>query len=155
MIHYDLRCEADHAFDGWFKDSGAFERQAEGALISCPVCASTQVTRALMAPGIPRKGERPRPPAEPAPSQVPAPAVAATGGVMPDAVRAVLRQLRTEVEKNCDYVGSDFAEEARRMHHGEIAPRGIYGESSDEEAEALADEGIDIARIPWVPRTDS
>jgi hypothetical protein len=75
--------------------------------------------------------------------------------VIPDAVRAALQKLRGEVEKNCDYVGNDFAEEARRIHHGEAEPRGIYGESSDEEAEELADEGIGIARIPWVPRTDS
>jgi hypothetical protein len=63
--------------------------------------------------------------------------------------------LRAEVEKNCEYVGPDFAKEARRIHHGEADARGIYGESTDEEAEALADEGIDIARIPWVPGTDS
>jgi hypothetical protein len=154
MIHYELRCEAAHAFDGWFKDSGAFERQAERRLIACPICASTEVTRALMAPGIARKG-RPEPSDLALVESPPAPARPATGGVMPDAVRAVLRQLRSEVEKHCDYVGGDFAEEARRIHHGEAAPRGIYGESTAEEAEALADEGIDIARIPWVPRTDS
>jgi len=151
MIHYDLLCESAHAFDGWFKDSGAFERQAERALIACPICASTNITRALMAPGIPRKGRGDAPP----PVAAKAPAVAAAGGPMPDAVRAVLRQLRAEVEKNCEYVGPDFAKEARRIHHGEADARGIYGESTDEEAEALADEGIDIARIPWVPGTDS
>jgi len=151
MIHYQLRCGAAHEFDGWFKDSGAFERQAEAALITCPVCADTAVTRALMAPGIRAKGRTELVVAEPAP----VPVKPAAGGVMPDAVRAALTKLRQEVEKHCDYVGPDFAEEARRIHHGETAPRGIYGESTDEEAEALADEGINIARIPWVPRTDS
>ncbi|GLR67350.1 hypothetical protein GCM10010909_20310 [Acidocella aquatica] len=151
MIHYQLHCAGAHEFDGWFKDSDAFERQAKRGLISCPVCSGTKVERALMAPGIPRKGRVK--PVETMP--VPEPAKPAAGGVIPDAVRAALGKLRAEVEKSCDYVGNDFAEEARRIHHGEAPPRGIYGESSDEEAEALADEGIDIARIPWVPRTDS
>lgn len=153
MIHYNLRCEAAHEFDGWFKDSANFERQAERGLIACPICASVNIERGLMAPSIPRKNRQeivPLPPASP-----PVPAMPAAGGVMPDSVRTVLRQLRTEVEKNCDYVGSDFAEEARRIHHGEALPRGIYGESTDAEAEALADEGIEFARIPWLPRTDS
>jgi hypothetical protein len=58
------------------------------------------------------------------------------------------------VEKTCDYVGNDFAEEARKMHRGEAEPRGIYGETTEEQAESLADEGINVARIPWVPRAD-
>lgn len=150
MIHYQLRCHGGHEFDGWFKDSGAFEGQAGRGLIACPVCADTNVNRALMAPGIPRKGRT-----EIVAELAPAPVKSATGGVVPDAVRAVLQKLRQEVEKHCDYVGRDFAEEARRIHNGDAEQRGIYGESTDEEAESLADEGIDIARIPWVPRTDS
>jgi hypothetical protein len=149
MIHYQLRCDAAHEFDGWFPNSEGFESQAGRGLVVCPVCADTHVTRALMSPGIPRKGERRPQPAEPAP------ATPTAGGALPDAVRAALQLLRQEVEANCDYVGADFAEEARRIHHGETDRRGIYGESSKAEAEALADEGIDIARIPWVRRTDS
>jgi hypothetical protein len=159
MIHYQLRCAAGHEFDGWFKNSDGFETQAAAGLVSCPSCGSTDVLRALMTPGIPRKGReaggRALVPAE-APEPAPEPAsLPAAGGVMPDAVRAALRKLREEVEKNCDYVGADFAEEARRIHHGETTPRGIYGESTDEEAEALAEEGISFARIPWAPRNDS
>jgi hypothetical protein len=66
----------------------------------------------------------------------------------------VLQRIRAEVEKNCDYVGPDFADEARKMHHGETEPRSIYGEATEEEAEGLAEEGIDVGRIPWVPRAD-
>jgi hypothetical protein len=158
MIHYQLRCGAAHEFDGWFSDSAGFEAQAERGLITCPVCADTAVTRALMAPGIPRKGgARAGGVREMAPVEaeiVPVP-VKPAGGVMPDGVRAALQQLRREVEKNCDYVGPDFAQEARRIHNGEAPPRGIYGESTDADSEALADDGINIARIPWVPRTDS
>ncbi len=155
MIHYQLRCGAEHEFDGWFKDSANFERQAKRGLISCPACADTKVTRALMAPGLRKRGvviehETAAPVAE---AQEPAPMQA--GGVMPDQVRAVLHKLRAEVEKNCDYVGPDFAAEARKIHNGEAAPRGIYGESTPAEAEALADDGIGVARIPWLPRADS
>jgi hypothetical protein len=153
MIHYQLRCASGHEFDGWFKDSGGFEMQAASGFLSCPSCGSIEVERALMMPGIPRKGRE----LVPAPDAVPeGPAgLPAAGGMMPDSVRAALHKLREEVEKNCDYVGADFAEEARRIHNGEATPRGIYGESTDEEAEALEEEGISFARIPWAPRNDS
>jgi hypothetical protein len=165
MIHYQLCCDVDHEFDGWFKDSDNFDRQAARQLISCPVCASNKIRRALMAPGIRKKARMPavieaEGPA-PAPSEtalVPQPPQLPSrraGGVMPDQVRAALLKLRAEVEKNCDYVGQDFAEEARRIHNGEAEPRGIYGESTEAEAEALADDGIAIAQIPWLPRADS
>ncbi len=150
MIHYQLRCAAGHEFDGWFKNSDGFEAQAASGLVACPSCGSTHVERALMTPGIPRKARMPVPAPAPEPASLPA-----AGGLMPDAVRAALQKLREEVEKNCDYVGADFAEEARRIHHGETMPRGIYGESTDEETEALAEEGISFARIPWAPRNDS
>ncbi len=153
MIHYQLHCAGAHEFDGWFKGSDAFERQAARGLISCPICGDTKVERTLMAPGIPRKGRLKT--VDATPPATPEPARPAAGGVIPDAVRAALSKLRAEVEKSCDYVGNDFAAEARRIHHGEAEPRGIYGESSDEEVEALSEEGIGIARIPWVPRTES
>jgi hypothetical protein len=153
MIHYQLRCDAAHEFDGWFPNSEGFESQARRGLITCPVCGDTHITRALMTPGIPRKGEKKPETAPSAPE--PAPVNATAGGAIPDAVRAALQRLRQEVESHCEYVGNDFAEEARRIHHGEAEQRGIYGESSEEEAASLAEDGIDIARIPWVRRTDS
>lgn len=164
MIHYQLRCEStaeEHSFDGWYKDSAAFDTLARAGLVECPVCGGTAVSRALMAPAIPKKGRPARNAAVPAPPPVPpaaaageAPALPATAGPMPAQVRAMLQRLRAEVERNCDYVGADFAEEARRMHRGESDRRGIFGETSDSEAEALRDEGIEIARIPWVPPAD-
>jgi hypothetical protein len=80
---------------------------------------------------------------------------AAALAAMPAELRAMLQHMRTEVEKNCDYVGADFAEEARKIHHGETEARGIFGEATEDEAEALREEGIDIARIPWVPPSDA
>lgn len=156
MIHYQLRCVADHEFDGWFKNSQGFETQLQAGLVTCPACGTAAVTQALMAPAISRKSSKePVVTAEPqtAPAEPAMPR--ATGGAIPDAVRGALQKLREEVEKNCDYVGADFAEEARRIHYGEAAPRGIYGESSEEDVQSLAEDGIAFARIPWVPRNDS
>ena len=74
---------------------------------------------------------------------------------MPAQLRALLARMRAEVEKNCDYVGQDFAEEARKIHNGEAEARGIYGETTDSEAEALKEDGIEFARLPWVPPSDA
>ena len=156
MIHYQLRCDHEHEFDGWFKDSSAFDRQAKRGLVECPHCGDTKVTRALMTPAVPKKS-----------SQLPAPPPAAPhaksdaksdggkkGTRLPAEVRAALQRLRAEVEQNCDYVGPEFADEARKIHRGESDKRGIYGETTPDEAEALAEEGITVSAIPWVPRAD-
>ena len=163
MIHYQVRCSRDHEFDGWFKDSAGFERQAARGLIECPACGDTKVTRALMAPALGRRTaspapEAPSPPAAPAPPAAAAPAPdapqSAVAGQIPDHLRAMLQKLRGEVERSCDYVGPRFAEEARRIHSGEAPKRGIYGETTPDQAEALAEDGIGFSRIPWVPRAD-
>lgn len=166
MIHYTLRCTAPvhgavaHEFEGWFKDSAAFEKLLAAKLVECPACGDTGAGRALMAPAIPKKSRGRRavpdtapeasPPAAPASAQPPA-----TAGPMPAQVRALLQRIRAEVETSCDYVGDGFADAARKMARGETETRGIYGEASDHDAEALRDEGIEVARIPWVPRSDA
>lgn len=160
MIYYQLRCTQGHEFDGWFKDSAGFERQAKRGLIECPSCGDVKVERALMAPHVPSKRRGARPAeitpettpetARPAPQTTPV-----AGGRMPDHVRVMLQRLRAEVEKNCDYVGPQFADEARKIHRGESDRRGIYGETTPEQAEALSEEGIEISAIPWLPRADS
>jgi hypothetical protein len=152
MIHYDLHCSHDHAFDGWFKDSASFERLAKRGLVECPHCGDVKVERALMRPAVAKRGSPPAPvPASAPPPPTPA---AVAGGPMPAQIRAMLQRMRAEVEKHCDYVGPQFAEEARKMHRGESDKRGIYGETSPEQAEALAEEGIEFSRVPWVPRAD-
>jgi hypothetical protein len=137
MIKFELKCAADHGFEGWFRDGAAYEAQAAAREIACPACGSTDVSKALMAPAISRN--------RPAPE-----AVAAAKAEM----MKKLRELRSEVEKNAEYVGDRFAEEARRIHYGEIDHKAIYGEATDDEASALADEGVEFARIPWVPPTN-
>jgi hypothetical protein len=163
MIHYKLRCAAAHEFEGWFQDSAGFDKLAKAGLVECTVCGNTQVERALMAPAVVkgrrRKEAPPPPPAKPEAAEAPPPAPAPSGpqmaaGPMPAQLVAMLQRLRAEVEKSCDYVGKDFAEEARKIHNGEVEARGIYGEASDADAEALSEEGIEVARLPWVPRAD-
>jgi hypothetical protein len=157
MIHYQLRCNAQHEFDGWFKDSATFDRQAKRGLVECPVCGDAKVERAMMAPRLARKGAVARVVAEAPVPSVAAPepvAEIASGGRMPAQMRVMLQKLRAEVEKNCDYVGPAFADEVRKIHRGESDRRGVYGETTPEQAEALADEGIEVAAIPWVPRAD-
>ncbi|MGH7056540.1 MAG: DUF1178 family protein, partial [Acetobacteraceae bacterium] len=158
MIHYQIRCSRGHEFDGWFKDSRGFDCQVESGFVECPVCRGTDVARALMAPALPRAAaaptnEKEAQAAEPTPKPAPEPLthapMAVTGSGMPDQMRAVFQRIRSEVEKNCDYVGPSFTEEARRMHRGESKRRGIYGEATPEQAESLSDEGISVARIPW------
>ncbi len=156
MIHYQLQCSRAHAFDGWFKNSATFDTQARRGLVECPECGDTGIERALMAPALAKRESLP---AKPDPSSPPVQVPAVTdekmaGGRPPAQMLAALQRMRAEVEKNCDYVGPSFATEARKMHRGESEHRGIYGETTEEQAESLADEGITVARIPWVPRAD-
>ena len=150
MIHYQLQCGEGHAFDGWFKDSASFDKQAKRGLLECPQCGSAQVERALMTPAVPKKGRAVTVRA----AEPPSAPIAVGGEAVPAQIRAMLQKLRAEVEQNCDYVGDEFAAEARRIHNGEADARGIYGETTPEEAEALAEDGIEVSRIPWVPRAD-
>jgi hypothetical protein len=158
MILYRLRCSQGHEFDSWFKDSKTYERQEKKSLVGCAVCGDAKVTRALMSPRLGTKGNRkvaaevpvvttpaPAPAAEP-------PEMAALAKKMPKELREALLKVRAEVEKNCEHVGDKFADEARKIHYGESDKRGIYGETTDKEAEALAEEGIEFGRLPWIPR---
>jgi hypothetical protein len=164
MILYRLRCSKGHEFESWFKDGKTYERQEKKSLIGCAVCGDAKVTRALMTPRLGTKGNK-KTVATEAPATVPAAAptptpeqqqaqqkMAALAKHMPKELREALLKVRAEVEKNCDHVGDKFAEEARKIHYGESDKRGIYGETTDEEAEALAEEGIEFGRLPWIPR---
>jgi hypothetical protein len=153
MILYRLRCSKGHEFESWFKDSKTYERQEKKSLIGCAVCGSSKVGRAIMAPRIGKKGKVEAPAATPAPAPTTEQKqMAALARKMPKELREALLKVRAEVEKNCEHVGEKFAEEARKIHYGESDKRGIYGETSDEEAEALAEEGIEFGRLPWIQR---
>ena len=154
MIHYALRCAGGHDFDGWFPGSAAFEHQAASGLLECPLCGNRAVDRALMAPSLGGRAATPAPePASP-PAATPQDAKPEPPP-MPAALRAVFARMRADLERKCDYVGRDFAAEARRMHAGDSDRPGIYGEATRDEAEALEEDGITFGRIPWVPLADS
>jgi hypothetical protein len=157
MILYRLRCSKGHEFDSWFKDSKTYERQEKKSLIGCAVCGDAKVARALMSPRLGTKGNKAKTvsPVETAAPAMPSPEqqqMAAIARKMPKELREALLKVRTEVEKTCEPVGDKFAEEARKIHYGESDKRGIYGETTSKEAEALAEEGIEFGRLPWIPR---
>lgn len=158
MILFDLKCSQDHRFEGWFRNGVAYDAQAAAQAITCPICGDSHIDKAPMAPSIGRSGRSRE--VEPV-AQASAPA-AADVPAMPDspdmaaqaAILRHLRDLRTQVEKSAENVGQNFAEEARKIHYGEVQSRAIYGETSVEQAEALRDEGVPIARIPWIPNSN-
>lgn len=159
MIRYDLRCVAGHDFDGWFQDSAGFDRLAQASLLECPACGGSTVSKRLMTPAVARtpgvKGRLPATERLPAGSgPAPSPPKQPVSGGLPPQMLAMLQRMRAEVESRCDYVGRDFAAEARRIHEGESERDGIYGEATEAEVESLADDGIEIGRMPWVPRAD-
>ena len=130
MIVYNLRCRNSHEFEGWFRDSAAYEAQSKSGALTCPVCDSRKVEKAIMAPAI---------------------AGAKKTAVTADEakqMRQFMTGLRKYVQENADYVGPNFAEEARKIHYGETEHRHIYGEASIEEAKELVEEGVDDAPLP-------
>jgi hypothetical protein len=135
MIQYALRCGSGHRFDAWFKSADAFDRQADQGLLSCPQCGSSEIEKALMAPAVAKTLD---------PSPV---------GPVTERARmvAMMRALKSKIEAEADYVGAEFAEEARRIHYGEAEERGIYGEASRDEVVELIDEGIEIMPLPILP----
>ena len=153
MISYSLKCCHGHVFEGWFGSSGDFEDQQARGLLTCPVCETSDVSKALMTPQLPRKGNQKKPlqpAAAPSHAQLPQKEPA----VDPQQVAALyarMREMQKTITDHCDDVGVQFAEEARKIHYGEAEERGIYGQTSPEEAEALAEEGIEAIAIPWLP----
>ena len=132
MIRYALRCKNGHDFDGWFRSSDAFETMQRSAQVACAECGATEVEKSLMAPAVPAKDKPLSAPANPA--------------------ETALDQLRRHVEKNSDYVGLKFADEARAIHEGRSPGRAIHGEARPEEAKKLIEDGVPVAPLPFIPR---
>ncbi|HYS49525.1 MAG TPA: DUF1178 family protein [Xanthobacteraceae bacterium] len=154
MIRYALRCEAGHDFESWFGSSAAYDKQVARGLVTCPLCGSQKVEKAIMAPSLGKAGERAAAPAQEleTPSEKPAEKTpVAMISKEEKELRKKLKELRDHVVKNADYVGAKFPEEARRMHYGEIEHRSIYGEATAEAAAALAEEGIEFHPLPRLP----
>src|SRR5262245_56592396 len=166
MIRYALACDEGHAFESWFANSATYDRQVKRGLVSCPVCNSTKVEKAIMAPRVARTKRRgdasvsapmPEGPASSQPSASKAPPEAPQTNVpAPVAMmspqerefRRKLKELREHLIRNADYVGRRFPEEARKMHYGEIEHRSVYGEATPDQAKELHEEGIEFHPLP-------
>ena len=134
MIRYALKCADGHGFDSWFKSAGAYDSLSEKGMVSCAICGSADVTKAIMAPRVTVKEEQ---------------SVSLSAPSSP--AEQALRAMRAELEKNADYVGETFATEARAIHVGDAPERPIWGQANLKEAKALVEEGVPIAHIPFGP----
>jgi hypothetical protein len=139
MILFKLKCDAGHEFEAWFRDGATFGRQNARGQVACPDCGSNDIDKAPMAP-------RPLRATKPA---------AAEAAPQPEDVRRALQVLRRQVESHCENVGPQFAAEARAIHNGTAKARGIYGDATPEESQALAEDGIEIQTIPRVAPSDA
>ncbi|CUH75790.1 DUF1178 family protein [Tropicibacter naphthalenivorans] len=137
MIQYSLKCAEGHQFDSWFQSASAFDKLQAAGHVACAICGSAKVDKALMAPRV-NQADKPAPL-----SQEKSPAEQA------------IAAMKKHIETTSDYVGGNFATEARAMHLGEAPERPIWGEAKAEEAKALVEEGIPVAPLPFTPSRKS
>ena len=155
MIRYNLVCDKRHEFESWFQSSAAYDKQARRGLVSCPLCGSSKVEKAIMAPRLARKDKSTSiAVTTETEAAAPAPATSAPVAMMSPQekeFRAKLKELRDHLTANADNVGKKFPEVARKMHYGEIEHRSIYGEASPKDAKELHEEGIEFHPLPVLP----
>jgi hypothetical protein len=168
MILFDIKCSDGHVFEAWFQNNESFEAQAEKELVECPLCGCTKTSKSLMAPNISSSNLIENVATESLGSDHDHHKVMVsahspdTNEVGPEDVKRALEHMhntmakfRRQVENTCEYVGSDFADEARKIHSGEGEKRGIYGETTLRETEELIEEGIDVLPVPGTDKLDS
>ena len=155
MIRYALKCDKDHRFESWFQNANAFDALTAAGHVACPDCGSTNVEKSLMAPKVRPARNAVAKPAPAGTSPAPAPTAPAPHVAPPPEVRAEIEaeiaKLRAKVEAESDYVGEDFAKEARAMHLGEAPERAIYGETKLEDAKELIEDGVPEMPLPFTP----
>jgi hypothetical protein len=135
MILYALQCDSNHDFESWFKSAEAFDSLLAAGLVECSLCGSTKVHKKLMAPALRPAREATDPPL----------------GQPRSPLEEALANLRRQVEENSEYVGMNFATEARAIHDGDAPERAIHGEARAEEARALMEDGINVTPLPFMP----
>jgi hypothetical protein len=146
VIRYALICDQNHAFESWFADSAAYDKQTKRGLVTCPQCGSAKIEKAIMAPQLANTKKR----SKAAVTSAPAEPVAMLSPQETE-LRQKLKEIRDHLTKNSEHVGPKFSEEARKMHYGEIEHRSIYGEASPDQAKELAEEGIEFHPLPVLP----
>lgn len=134
MTNYNLICDKEHEFEGWFRSSSDYDDQIAKKLIACPFCGSTKISKGIMAPNV-ATGRRKD---------------AARDEKLQKTMIKALKEVRKQVEDNSDYVGEKFAYEARAIHYGDAEERSIYGEATKDDVDELKEEGIDVTSIPWI-----
>lgn len=143
MIRFDLICDQEHEFDSWFASSSAFDDQKRAGFVSCPYCGSEKVSKSLMAPSISAKSNKT--------SRRNHPMLSANDDPAVREMAENIRKMRKHVADNAEYVGKNFAKEAREMHYEEKPARGIYGEATAEDAKSLIEEGVGVMPLPTLP----
>ncbi len=138
MIHYALVCENAHKFEAWFRNAEAFDDQHERGIVTCPVCSSGSVDKALMAPALAKSSGEEK-------------VSLSIGHPQHAELLEALRSLRHKMTSEADYVGDKFAEEARRIHFKDVEARGIYGEATRDEVASLIEDGVDFMPLPGLP----
>lgn len=146
MIRYTLRCDSNHDFESWFRNSEAYETLSKAGQVTCAVCGTDKVHKAIMAPAV--SGTKKKAGAE---ASLPVEAPLSTPA---HPAEIAMRQIREHLKKNSDYVGPEFASEARKMHDGEIDHRSIWGEATQADAKALHEDGVPVAPLPFISRQD-
>jgi len=145
MIRYSLKCTKEHSFESWFQSAAAYETLRASGHLSCPECGTTDVEKSIMAPRVSTARKKaaisvPAAPAETGPLSTPQ-----------NESEAAIARMKSEVEAKSEYVGMQFANEARAMHEGESEHRAIWGEAKPEEAKSLIEDGVPVLPLPFTP----
>ena len=138
MIKYNLVCKCGGTFESWFSNSTEFDSLRKKRLIKCIYCESSSVKKTVMAPNLKSKSNK-----------------VLKKTKLEKNIRKQLNDFRKYIEKNCKYVGENFTKEARSIHYDKKTSKGIYGKATPEETSELLEEGIEVATIPWVDKTEN
>ena len=136
MIKYNLKCHNDHEFESWFSNSKEYDNLNKKGLLECIFCSSKKINKSIMSPTIFNSKEKNK-------------RIEATNENFKDKKNKLLN-LRKYIEKNFDYVGNDFSKKVREVYYDKKSKKSIYGITTTQEREELAEEGIDLVSIPWV-----
>jgi len=137
MIKYTLQCKNLHQFESWFRSSDDYEKLNNEKMLTCEICGSKSISKSLMSPSV---------------SSIEKKRIKKTLKTIPSKEEKLIKELKKEVEINCEYVGDNFEKEARAIHYGDSPERSIYGKTTIKEANSLYEDGIPVTPLPWVDR---